>query len=354
LSNRPKQVFQTFKHNFYLKIIENISLKKYNTFNIEAYAANFVSLDSQADIKELFEHKIYRQTSHFILGGGSNILFTKNFDGLVIHNNIKGIEILNETDNEVYVKFGAGEVWHNCVLYCIENDFGGIENLSLIPGYIGAAPMQNIGAYGVELKDVFESLEAVNLKTSEVVAFENEDCKFGYRESVFKNILKDQYLITSVTLKLQKKPKFNISYGAIEKTLEENGVKELSIKAISNTVIQIRESKLPNPKVIGNAGSFFKNPVVENEFTQSLKDRYPEMPTYPANEKTKIPAGWLIDQCGFKGKVVGQTGTYKNQALVLVNRGNAKGEEILSFSKKIQAEVLNKFGIELEREVNVV
>jgi len=239
-------------------------------------------------------------------------------------------------------------------LYCIENGFAGIENLSLIPGYIGAAPMQNIGAYGVELKDVFESLEAINLQTNEVQTFNNSECNFGYRESIFKNKLKDQYIITNVTLKLQQQPTFNISYGAIEKTLEENRVEELSIKAISDAVIQIRQNKLPDPKVVGNAGSFFKNPIVDNVIAQSIQKKYPKMPNYPAGEKTKIPAGWLIDQCGFKGKIVGETGTYKNQALVLVNHGNAVGEEILSFSKQIQATVLDKFGIELEREVNVV
>jgi len=337
-----------------LKIIENISLRNYNTFNVEASAAYFASLSSKDDFAELFEHKIYQQNHHFILGGGSNVLFTKNFDGLVIHNNIKGIEILKENENEVYIKFGAGEVWHECVLFCIEKGFGGIENLSLIPGYIGAAPMQNIGAYGVELKDVFESLEAINLESGAVETFKNTQCNFGYRESIFKNKVKDQYLITNVILKLQKQPKFNISYGAIEKTLAENGIEELSIKAICDTVIQIRQSKLPDPKVIGNAGSFFKNPVVKNEVVSNIKKEFPEMPSYPANKKTKIPAGWLIDQCGFKGKVVGETGTFKNQALVLVNHGNAKGEEILSFSKEIRATVLDRFGIELEREVNVV
>lgn len=321
---------------------------------MEAYAANFVSLSNADDFNELFQHKIYKQKPRFILGGGSNVLFTKNFDGLVIHNNVKGIEILKETTNDVYVKFGAGEVWHNCVLFCIENNFAGVENLSLIPGYIGAAPMQNIGAYGVELKDVFVSLEAINLASGVIETFSNIQCNFGYRESIFKNKAKDQYLITSVTLKLQQQASFNISYGAIEKTLEENGVEELNIKAISDAVIQIRQSKLPNPKVVGNAGSFFKNPVVDNAVAQTILKKYNKMPNYPAGKKTKIPAGWLIDQCGFKGKIVGETGTYKNQALVLVNHGNAKGGEILSFSKEIQATVLDKFGIELEREVNVI
>ena len=337
-----------------MNITENISLKNYNTFNVDANAAYFVNLNSKADFEELLEHKIYQQNSHYIIGGGSNILFTKNFTGLVIHNNIRGIEILKETENDVEVKFGAGEVWHNCVLFCINNGFGGIENLSLIPGYIGAAPMQNIGAYGVELKDVFENLTAINLNTGKEEHFNKAACNFGYRESIFKNKAKDQYLITNVTLKLQKQPKFNISYGAIEKTLEENNVAELSIKAISDAVIQIRENKLPNPKVIGNAGSFFKNPVVNNEIAFNIKKDFPEMPNYPTADKTKIPAGWLIDQCGFKGKVVGQTGTYKNQALVLVNHGNATGEEIISFSKEIQATVFKKFGIELAREVNLV
>jgi len=337
-----------------LKIVENISLRKYNTFNIEANAAYFAKVNSQTDFSELFEHKIYKQNPYFILGGGSNILFTKNFNGLVIHNSIKGIKILKETEKEVYVKFGAGEVWHNCVLYCIENNFGGIENLSLIPGYIGAAPMQNIGAYGVELKDVFESLEAINLESGVLEIFKNAQCNFAYRESIFKNKVKDQYIITSVTLKLQKQPKFNISYGAIEKTLAGNGVGELSVKAISDAVIQIRESKLPNPNEIGNAGSFFKNPVVDNDLAQKIQENYLKMPSYPADDKTKIPAGWLIDQCGFKGRIVGETGTYKNQALVLVNHGNATGEEVLSFSKEIQAAVLDKFGIKLDREVNVV
>jgi len=337
-----------------LIITENKSLKKLNTFNIAANAAYFVNLKNEGDFAELIEHKIYKEKPHFILGGGSNILFTQNFNGLVIHNNIKGIEILKETESEVYVKFGAGEIWHNCVLYCIENGFAGVENLSLIPGYIGAAPMQNIGAYGVELKDVFESLQALNLQTGEVETFNNAQCNFAYRESIFKNKVNGEYIISSVTLKLQKQPTFNISYGAIEKTIAESGVEELSIKAISDAVIKIRQSKLPNPKVIGNAGSFFKNPVVENEIALNINKQYPNMPHYPAGEKTKIPAGWLIDQCGFKGKIVGETGTYKNQALVLVNHGKASGSEVLAFSKQIQKTVLNKFGIALQREVNVV
>lgn len=335
-------------------ITENKSLKKLNTFNIAANAAYFTNLNNEGDFEELVEHKIYKEKPHFILGGGSNILFTQNFNGLVIHNNIKGIKILKETESEVYVKFGAGEIWHNCVLYCIENGFAGVENLSLIPGYIGAAPMQNIGAYGVELKDVFENLQALNLQTGEIETFNNADCNFGYRESIFKNKVKDKFIISSVTLKLQKQPTFNISYGSIEKTIAESGVEELSIKAISDAVIKIRQSKLPNPKVIGNAGSFFKNPVVENEIALNINKQYPNMPHYPAGEKTKIPAGWLIDQCGFKGKVVGETGTYKNQALVLVNHGNASGSEVLAFSKQIQKTVFNKFGIALQREVNVV
>jgi len=338
-------------------IEKNKSLKKYNTFNIEAEAAYFTSIHQTTDLTELLHNPIYKKDQHLIIGGGSNILLTKNFDGLVIHNQIKGIEVIHQSDEYVWVEFGAGEIWHNCVLHCIKNNWAGIENLSLIPGYMGAAPMQNIGAYGVELKDVFEALHALNLKTGETVLFKKDDCNFGYRESIFKNKLKNQYLITKVILRLSKKPQatnFNISYGAIEKTLEEQGVKELSIKAISDAVIHIRQSKLPDPKVIGNAGSFFKNPVVDNSLAQSIKKQFPNMPSYPNNQQTKIPAGWLIDQCGWKGKVVGETGIYKNQALVLVNHGKAKGSEVFALSEKIRQSVKERFGIGLHREVNVV
>jgi len=324
-----------------LVIEKNKSLKKYNTFNIEAQAAYFTNIQQTTDLVELLLYPIYKKHPHLIIGGGSNILLTKNFDGLVIHNQIKGIEVTHQSEDYVWVEFGAGEIWHNCVLHCIKNNWAGIENLSLIPGYVGAAPMQNIGAYGVELKDVFEALHAVNLQTGETI----------------KNKLKNQYLITKVILRLNKTPHthhFNISYGAIEKTLEERGVKELSIKAISDAVIKIRQNKLPDPKVIGNAGSFFKNPVIDNSLAQSIKKQYPNMPSYPNNKLTKIPAGWLIDQCGWKGKVIGETGTYKNQALVLINRGEARGSEIFDLSEKIKQSVKEQFGIALKREVNVV
>ncbi len=335
-------------------IEENKSLKTYNTFNIDASATYFAEVKQADDVIALLHHPVYQKHQTLIIGGGSNILLTQNFDGLVIHNQIKGIEVIHESIENVWVEFGAGEIWHNCVLHCIKNNWAGIENLSLIPGYVGAAPMQNIGAYGVELKDVFEALHAINVQTGETVLFKNKDCHFGYRESIFKNTLKNQFLITKVVLRLNKSPQFNISYGAIEKTLETQGVKALTIKAISDAVIQIRQSKLPNPKMVGNAGSFFKNPVVDSLLAASIKRDYPNMPFYPNNHKTKIPAGWLIDQCGWKGKVVGETGTYKNQALVLVNHGKATGREIFALSEKIQQSVKERFGISLQREVNVV
>jgi len=337
-----------------LNLQSNKSLQAYNTFGINATARYFVDVNSETDFLHLIDSPSFKQHKHYIIGGGSNILLTKDFDGIIIHNQIKGIDKVAESDEQVWLTFGAGEVWHTCVLHCIKNNFAGIENLSLIPGYIGAAPMQNIGAYGVELKDVFSHLTAIHIQTGQSHTFYNDDCAFGYRESVFKNKYKADYLITSVTLRLNKTPNFNISYGAIEKTLEENNISELNIKAVSDAVIQIRQSKLPDPKVIGNAGSFFKNPVVENSHAESIKTKNENMPSYPAGHKTKIPAGWLIDQCGYKGKVIGNTGTYKNQALVLVNRGGASGNEVFNLSEEIKQTVLAEFGIELEREVNLV
>lgn len=337
-----------------MNLQSNKSLQAYNTFGINATARYFVDVNSETDFLHLIDSPSFKQHKHYIIGGGSNILLTKDFDGIIIHNQIKGIDKVAESDEQVWLTFGAGEVWHTCVLHCIKNNFAGIENLSLIPGYIGAAPMQNIGAYGVELKDVFSHLTAIHIQTGQSHTFYNDDCAFGYRESVFKNKYKADYLITSVTLRLNKTPNFNISYGAIEKTLEENNISELNIKAVSDAVIQIRQSKLPDPKVIGNAGSFFKNPVVENSHAESIKTKNENMPSYPAGHKTKIPAGWLIDQCGYKGKVIGNTGTYKNQALVLVNRGGASGNEVFNLSEEIKQTVLAEFGIELEREVNLV
>jgi UDP-N-acetylmuramate dehydrogenase len=274
---------------------------------------------------------------------------------MVIHINLKGIQVVHENDEHVWVKCMAGEVWHKFVMWCIDRNYAGLENLSLIPGCVGAAPMQNIGAYGVELKHTFDSLEAVEIATGEIIKFNSEACKFGYRESVFKHEAKGKYIIASVTFKLSKHPKFNTTYGAIQQTLEQMQVKELSIKAISDAVISIRTSKLPDPKVLGNAGSFFKNPEIPVEQYDQLKAQFPEMVAYPAGkDKVKLAAGWLIEQCGWKGKVVGNTGSHKDQALVLVNYGNATGQEILELANQIQQSVKEKFGVEITPEVNVI
>ncbi len=293
-------------------------------------------------------------TGPLVLGGGSNILFTRDVDGLVLRNEISGMEICGEDTDHVYVKTGAGENWHQFVLYCINQGLAGVENLSLIPGNTGASPMQNIGAYGVELKDVFHELEAWHLKDKAWVKFSGADCHFGYRESVFKRALKDQFIIASVTFKLRRKPVFHISYGAIEQELSLMGITELSIRAISDAVIRIRSSKLPDPAVIGNAGSFFKNPEIGPEQFESLKLTYPKIVGYPlAGKKFKLAAGWLIEQAGWKGYREGDAGCHEKQALVLVNYGHATGQEIYSLSENILQDVQAKFGVTLEREVNI-
>ena len=331
---------------------QNYSLKKLNSFGINAYAKNFASFTNEKDLSEFVEQNNDRK---LILGGGSNILFTKNFDGLVLKNEIAGIKIVKEDDNHVYVKAGAGVGWHQFVLYCVDNNFAGAENLSLIPGSVGASPMQNIGAYGVELKDIFYELEAYHLHEKKLVVFSKADCEFGYRESVFKNKYKNQFVITSVTFKLNKVPVFNTTYGTIEAQLEKMGIQTLSIKAISDAVISIRQSKLPDPKIIGNAGSFFKNPTINNEQFEILKTAYPLIVGYAgANDETKVAAGWLIEQCGWKGYREGDAGCHEKQALVLVNYGEAVGEEILELSERIIDSVKLKFGIMLQREVNIV
>jgi UDP-N-acetylmuramate dehydrogenase len=273
----------------------------------------------------------------------------------VLKNNLKGIELVREDDDYYFVRCAAGENWHQFVLHCIANNYAGVENLSLIPGCVGASPMQNIGAYGVEIKDVFHELEAIHLKDSSPQIFKKEDCEFGYRESVFKRKLKNQFIITSVTFQLTKKPNLNTSYGAIEKELEAMGVKEISIAAISKAVCNIRSSKLPNPAEIGNAGSFFKNPTVKNSAFEELKKSFPTIVGYPNSDgETKLAAGWLIEQCGWKGYRKGDAGVHKNQALVLVNYNNASGKEIYDLSTQILKSVKEKFGVDLEREVNII
>jgi len=341
-----------------MQILENISLRPHNTFSIDAKARYFTGFSNVDELEETLNLK--PQTSNFILGGGSNILFTKDFDGLVLKNEIKGTRELHEDNEYVYVRAGAGENWHQFVLHCIKNNWAGIENLSLIPGNVGASPMQNIGAYGVELQEVFFDLEAFHLKEKKVIWFTRNDCGFGYRESVFKGKYKDQFVILSVTYQLRKKPVFNTSYGAIEQELEKMGVKELSIKAISDAVISIRSSKLPDPAETGNAGSFFKNPEISNEYFTLLKEQFPAIVGYPlTNGNVKLAAGWLIEQCGpqsgtsWKGFRRGDAGCHAKQALVLVNYGKATGKEIYDLSEEILQSVKQKFGIVLEREVNI-
>ncbi len=333
-------------------INENYNLKKLNSFGIEVYAKKFAAFLDEADLIRVLEKN---NEPLLILGGGSNILFTTNFDGLVLKNEITGIEIISQDENDVYIKVGAGVGWHEFVLYCIGNDFAGAENLSLIPGSVGASPMQNIGAYGVELKDIFYQLEAYNIQERKVVVFSKADCEFGYRESVFKNNLKDKFIITSVTFKLNKTPVFNTTYGAIEAELEKMKVQSLSIKAISDAVIRIRQSKLPDPKIIGNAGSFFKNPTIKNEQFYNLKKEFPAIVGYPVGDnETKLAAGWLIEKCGWKGFRKADAGCHEKQALVLVNYGNATGKEILQLSEKIIDSVKLMFDVTLHREVNIV
>ena len=332
----------------------NKSITEYTTFGVPVLADYFASFNSKESLISILENDIVKDKRKLILGGGSNILFTENFHGIVLKNDIKGIEIISENEEELYVKVGAGENWHEFVIYCVDKGWGGVENLSLIPGSVGASPMQNIGAYGVEIKDVFVELDALNLKTKQVEKFTNKECKFGYRESIFKNSHKDKYIILSVTYRLSKNPNFNISYGAIEKQLSVMNIKELSIKAISDAVIAIRSSKLPDPKEIGNAGSFFKNPVISKEKFSNLIEEFPEIAHYPQTDGTvKIAAGWLIDQLGWKGKTFGTYGVHKNQALVLVNYEKSKGKDIYDLSTKILESVKEEYDILLEREVNI-
>jgi UDP-N-acetylmuramate dehydrogenase len=343
-----------------MTIEENISLKPFNTFGIDSNARYFTSILNPEDLQQLISTSLYQQQEVFILGGGSNVLLTRDFDGLVIKMDIRGVEVLEEDQTDVWVKAGAGENWHQFVLYCISKGYGGIENLSLIPGTVGAAPMQNIGAYGVEIQDVFECLEAVSLKTGELCIFNHEACRFGYRDSVFKNELKGKYVITSVTFRLSKKPEINTSYGTIEETLQQIRAAAAykprpAIEEVSDAVIQIRQSKLPDPREIGNAGSFFKNPVVSKEKYEALQQSYEQIPGYPVSEdEVKVPAGWLIEQCGWKGKRVGNTGVHSKQALVLVNHGNVKGAEVYALAMDIQESVRKQFGIDITPEVNVI
>lgn len=336
-----------------MKVLQNSSLKSYNSFGIDVKAKRFVSVSSPAELKSVLKGNYAEEL--FVLGGGSNMLLTKDIPSTVLHIDLKGISLVLETDDFVHIRASAGENWHEFVLWTLAHDYGGLENLSLIPGNIGSSPIQNIGAYGVELKDHFVSCEAIGLQTLEMKNFNAEQCNFGYRNSIFKNKLKGKYIITSVTFKLSKKNhQLYTNYGAINEALEESGITNPSIQDVSNAVIKIRQQKLPDPRELGNSGSFFKNPVVSAAVFQELHQEYPELPHYKISENTfKIPAGWLIDRAGFKGFRQGDAGVHKNQALVLVNYGSATGSEILNLAQKIQDKIQSQFKIALEPEVNI-
>ncbi len=337
-----------------IKILEHHSLKSYNTFGIDTTARYFVSVENVDELREALLLKAYPKK--FILGGGSNILLTKAVDALVIHVAIKGIVPLWEDDQQIALKVMAGEEWHPFVLWTLQHGYGGLENLSLIPGNVGTAPIQNIGAYGVELKDVFLQCDAMSMDTGKIHTFSKEECQFGYRDSYFKSEGKGLHVITSVVLVLTKRDHtYNTSYGAIREELEKRGITEPEIKDISDAVITIRQSKLPNPSEIGNSGSFFKNPVISEKTYQALKQEHADLPGYSQDDGgVKIPAGWLIEQCGFKGTKHGNAGVYEKQALVLINLGNASGKELLDLALKIKAEVLRKFGVHIQPEVNII
>lgn len=336
-----------------MKVFQNTSLRPYNTFGIDVRAKTFISVETIEDLKDVLKQNY--SDDLFILGGGSNMLLTNNIPGTVLHIALKGKEVIGENENEVFLKVNAGENWHETVLWTLKNNWGGFENLSLIPGNIGTVPIQNIGAYGVEIKDTLVSLAAMDIQTLEIKEFSNKDCEFGYRDSVFKTKVKGKYIITSVTFRLVKKNHhLQTNYGAIQEALDEMGVVDASIQDVSRAVIKIRQQKLPDPKELGNSGSFFKNPIVPAPELKELQNRFPEIPNYKVSEtEYKIPAGWLIEKAGLKGYREGDAGVHKNQALVLVNYGEATGEEILNLSRKIQAEVFSKFGITLTPEVNI-
>jgi UDP-N-acetylmuramate dehydrogenase len=332
----------------------NKNLKSLNTFGLNVKAEKFIRVKKAEDLLDLFVNQVFNQ-KHLILGGGSNVLFKNDFKGIIIKNEIPGFKTIEEKDDNVLIEAGGGENWHEFVLKCIEQGWAGVENLSLIPGTVGAAPMQNIGAYGVEIKDTFKELTAFNLETGKFQVYSNEDCKFGYRQSIFKNELKGKYFICSVRFLLSKDSKVNISYGAISNVLNEKGISKPSIKDVSDAVIEIRNSKLPNPKEIGNAGSFFKNPIVSKDKFEDILKEYNDIPSYPLDDNSvKVPAGWLIEKAGWKGKRVGNCGSHVRQALVMVNYGGASGEEIMNLAMEIKKDVKDKFGIELSPEVNFI
>lgn len=338
-----------------LTVEKNVSLRPFNTFGIDATARFFAEVRTVDELRAVIQAPMLREMPLLLLGGGSNVLLTRDFDGLVVRIAIPGKKIVRETDTHVWLHVGAGENWHELVLFCLENNFAGLENLSLIPGSVGASPMQNIGAYGVEIKDVFDSLDALDLQTGDLRTFTHAECRFGYRESIFKHEAKGRYAIVGVTFRLDKTPAFHIGYGDIQKTLTEMGVQELTIQAVSEAVVRIRRSKLPDPARLGNAGSFFKNPEIPKNQFDDLKTQFPAMPGYPTSDTTvKVPAGWLIEQAGWKGHREGPVGVHDRQALVLVNYGGGTGDQIRALAENVQASVREKFGIGLTAEVNFI
>jgi UDP-N-acetylmuramate dehydrogenase len=347
--------YYIFLFGMTMQISRHVNLRPFNTFGIEAYCDYFTEINSIAEFKALTAEAVYKENRRLIVGGGSNLLFTGDFKGIVIRNQIKGIDIVSESEKDVVVRVGAGEVWHEFVMFCISRNYAGLENLSLIPGCVGASPMQNIGAYGVEIKETFQSLEAYDLENAQLRIFSKEECDFGYRESVFKNKYKDKYLIANVTFNLKKNAALNTSYGAINTELQSMQITKPTIRDVSQAVINIRQSKLPDPKVTGNAGSFFKNPEVSAGKYQELKRRFDDVVAYPlAGGGYKLAAGWLIEQCGLKGFEINGAAVHTKQALVLINKNNCMGEDVLKLSEHVMKQVFDKFGVQLEREVNIV
>ena len=338
-----------------MKLLQNISLKDLNTFGVEVKAKYFIEVISEDELIEVLSHHKIKQEKKIVLGGGSNILFTKDFDGLVIKDSISGISIVEEDDQNVIIKSGAGVVWNDLVKFCVDRNYGGIENLTFIPGSVGAAPVQNIGAYGQEIADTFHSLEGFYLDNLQKKIFSKDECKYSYRTSIFKTKLKNKFLITSIKLRLSKNFVPNTSYKTLNDFLQKAGIKNPSIKEMSSSVTEIRKSRLPDPVIIGNAGSFFKNPEVNFETIEKLKMKYPDIKSFSfETDKIKLSAGWLIEKCGWKGKRIGDVGTAPDHALVICNFGNATGSEILELAMRIKEEVANNFGITLQEEVNII
>lgn len=334
------------------KVLSNFSIKDYNTFNIDVKSNKFISINTEDQlINYLTKNK--GQEDIFFLGGGSNVLFSKDYNGTIVHLSLKGKEIIEESDDNIIVEVCSGENWHEFVMWSIENNYGGIENLSLIPGNVGAAPIQNIGAYGVELKDVFDSCRVLSRESNEIEHFNKDKCEFNYRSSIFKSKEKNKYVILSIRLKLSKEPhSFNLTYDSLK---ERFNSKEINLSNISEEIIKIRKSKLPDPKKIGNCGSFFKNPIIESKKLEKLLQKYPKLPHHKSeNGFYKIPAAWLIEKIGFKNKSLGDVGVYTHQPLVIVNNGNASGSDILKFANSIKSSVREVFNIKLEEEVNII